>query len=142
MYAVSMCTSRLFVDRLLGRFGTVRTVRTLMAIAGIGFLPALLAPNPFTGLLGLAAVGIGFSPVIPAAFRASSHIPGISPGPALAIVSGVTWGGILCGPPLVGVLAAAAGIGPALGLVIMCAVVVIACCASVLRIGAVENLKT
>ncbi|MEV4890681.1 MFS transporter [Nonomuraea sp. NPDC055795] len=140
VYAVSMFTSRLFIDRVLGRFGTVRTVRALMVLAGLGFLPALLVPHPVTAIAGLMAVGLGFSPVIPAALRASSKIPGIAPGPALATVSGLTWGAMMCGPPLVGGLAAVSGVGVALGLVLAFAIVVIGCFAYALRLGAVEAL--
>jgi hypothetical protein len=54
--------------------------------------------------------------VIPAVFSAAGRIPGLHPGRAVATVSACGWTGFVCGPPLIGHLAALASLPLALGL--------------------------
>jgi hypothetical protein len=53
---------------------------------------------------------------VPAAFSAAGRIPGLHPGTAVATASACGWAGYVCGPPLIGRLAALASLPAALGL--------------------------
>jgi MFS family permease len=140
-YALSMCCGRLVADRLVTRFGPARTVRVLVLVAAAGFGSALAMPAPLSAVLGLMALGLGFSPVIPLVYRSSTRVPGTSPGPALAGVSSAGWIGLVCAPPLIGTLAQISTLPAALSLIVAFAVV-IAVAAGVTRFGSTANLTT
>jgi hypothetical protein len=53
---------------------------------------------------------------VPAVFSAAGRIPGLHPGVAVATASACGWAGFVCGPPLIGHLAAVASLPAALGL--------------------------
>jgi hypothetical protein len=53
-------------------------------------------------IAGFAALGLGLAGVVPTLFRSAADEPGVSTGPALAVVSSLGYLGFLAGPPLVG----------------------------------------
>jgi MFS family permease len=72
----------------------------------LGTVPAVIA--------GWVCAGLGLSIVIPVLFSAAGRIAGVPQAHALAAVSGVTYVGFLAGPPVIGFLAEAIGLGVAL----------------------------
>jgi predicted MFS family arabinose efflux permease len=133
-YAVSMCCGRLAGDRIVARFGPVATVRCSALIAAVGLGSALLLPGMTSALAGLILLGMGFSTVIPLVIRASSRVPDTA-GRNLGLVTSVGSVGMVCGPPLIGVAAAAATLPAALSLVVASAVVVLASAPAVRAAG-------
>lgn len=138
-YAASMCCGRLAGDRVVQRFGPATIVRSSALVAAVGFGTALLLPGTASGLAGLILLGLGFSTVIPQVIRASSRIPRIAAGYSLGVVTGVGSVGMVCGPPLIGVAAAAVTLPAALGLVVASAVVVAAAAPGVRAAGREER---
>jgi fucose permease len=94
----------------LGRDGAVRA-GALLSIAGVictvagGWVPL--------AFLGAALWALGVCLVFPAAISAAGETPG-RPADAIAAVSTVGYGGLLVGPPVIGVLADHVGLGHAL----------------------------
>ncbi len=122
-FALTMGIGRLIADQGVERAGaaTVVTAGAVLAALGLGIGLAIAAPS--TSLLGFALMGLGLSAVFPLALRASGRAE-LSPGPALAAVSTVGYGGFLLGPPLIGILADGTGLRAAL--VVVCALCLLA----------------
>jgi MFS family permease len=99
------------------RFGAGRVVRVSSTVAAVGLAAALLLGSPAAGIVGFGLVGLGIANIIPVLFGAAARVPGIEPGRGLAAVATTGYLGFLIGPPLIGLVADAIGLGPGLALV-------------------------
>jgi fucose permease len=115
-FALAMLVVRLSGNRLLSRYRPDRLIPALALVATAGFAAALLIGRPAAALAGFACLGIGLASVVPAVFSAAGRIPGLHPGTAVATASACGWAGYVCGPPLIGRLAAVVSLPAALGL--------------------------
>ena len=113
-----------FVGRLLGdpmsdRWGKPQVARTggLVAAAGMGLV--LVAPTPWVALVGFGLAGFGCATLVPAAFEAAAHVPGLQEGTGVTLVGWLMRLGFLLTSPLIGTIADQAGLraGMALPLV-------------------------
>lgn len=116
-FAFAMVLVRLRADRFLARHDMGRMLSLLAGVATVGFGGALLVGTPVVVLLGLAALGGGLAGVIPSVFSAAGKLPGVPSASGIAAVSASGWAGFVCGPPLIGQLAAATSLPVALGLI-------------------------
>ena len=116
-FSIAMAAGRFCGDALTARLGEVRLVRIGGILAAAGLSIALLVPGAVATLFGLAAVGLGFSGIVPIVFSAAGRTPGVEPGVALATVTTMGYGGFLIGPPLIGFAAEWIGLPGALGLI-------------------------
>ena len=105
-------------------------------MAAVGLGAALLLGHPAIGVVGCALVGLGIANIIPVLFSAAARVPGLPPGQALAAVATTGYLGFLAGPPLIGVVAEAAGLAVGLGLVSG------ACAFVALKAGALPEAST
>lgn len=119
LFSFAMASSRVFGDRLNGRFGPVALARGggLLAASALAF--ALLSGSTAAALVGFAAMGAGLGVVVPVLFRAGGSTPGVSAGAGVAAVSTIGWMGFLAGPPAIGVAADAVGLRTALAIVVV-----------------------
>ncbi|HGM6155412.1 TPA: MFS transporter [Pseudomonas aeruginosa] len=102
---VAMVVGRLFGDRLRGRIDDAPLLRGLGSLATLGMLVALFSPWPALSIAGFGVVGLGLSVMVPIVISAAGNQPGIDPVIGVAAVSTVGYGGLLMGPPLIGLLA-------------------------------------
>jgi MFS family permease len=116
-FSLAMAAGRFTGDALVGRLGPRRVLRGSSAVAAVGLGTALLLGHPAIGVVGCALVGLGIANIIPVLFSAAARVPGVPPGQALAAVATTGYLGFLAGPPLIGVVAEAAGLAVGLGLV-------------------------
>ncbi|GIG68900.1 MFS transporter [Phytomonospora endophytica] len=116
---------RLLGDRLVDRFGqrTVARAGGLLVAAGMGL--ALAFPTVPGTILGFAASGLGVATLVPAAMHEADEIPGLRTGTGLTLVSWLMRLGFLLSPPLVGLVADAAGLRVGLLVVPLAGVLVI-----------------
>jgi MFS family permease len=105
---------RLLGDGLVTRFGDRAVAIAGSALAGSAMALALAVPTAPGTVLGFAAVGLGIGTLIPAAMRAADAVPGLPRGLGLALVGTLNRVSLLAGPPLVGLVADAAGLRVAL----------------------------
>ncbi|MDX2149787.1 MAG: MFS transporter [Bryobacteraceae bacterium] len=112
-FSAAMTAGRLGGDRLSLRLGRVTTVRAGTLLGAAGLVVALLASSPLQALAGFAAVGAGFSVVVPLIFSAAARRAS-SAGVGMATVVTAGYAGLLTGPPLIGALAAATSLRTAL----------------------------
>jgi MFS family permease len=106
-FAVTMAVVRLVGDRVIRRFGPVRTVR----LSGI-----CAAPSVAIGLCGFALLGAGVALVVPLAFSAAGRV-GPHPARSIAGVAGVAYASGLAAPGVIGGIASASTLTAAFALV-------------------------
>jgi MFS family permease len=121
-FSLCMAIGRLAGDWLVGRIGTVNTVRGGGLVAAAGLATALLGPSVGLALVGFAGVGLGLSIVFPLLVSAAARRNEVPCGAAIGAVSTLGYFGFLAGPPLLGFVAHGTSIGTALWIVVaLCA---------------------
>jgi MFS family permease len=80
-----------------------------MACALAGLLVAVFGGTVPAVLTGFALIGLGYGVIMPLAFSRAASDPVIAPGPALAGVATLGYGGMLLGPPVIGFVAEGTG---------------------------------
>jgi hypothetical protein len=130
VFSIAMGTGRLLADRLWTRWGSTGLLRRCGALAAIGFAAGLLPASAPAAVAGFAALGLGLAGVVPTLFRAGADEPGVSTGPALAVVSSLGYLGFLAGPPLIGGVAQLTSLRLACGLLALAGLLVMALASS------------
>lgn len=109
-FMIMMASGRFMADRLIVRFGRKHVMQICGILISTGLFTSVLFPYLITSTLGFMLVGLGVSSIVPTVYSVAGTNKKISPGIALATVSSVSFLGFLMGPPLIGYIAAAAGL--------------------------------
>ncbi|MDW5595521.1 MFS transporter [Conexibacter stalactiti] len=104
-FAGGMAIGRFCGDALNHRIGPARLLRWGSAAASLALAATLLSGEPLLALPALALAGLGLANGVPLLFSAAGRSREMSPGPAIAAVSTMSYGGLLAGPPLLGFVA-------------------------------------
>ncbi|GAA2265277.1 MFS transporter [Streptomyces amakusaensis] len=115
-FALTMAVARLVGDRVVDRFGPVRTVRSGGVLATAGGLLVVLAPHPALAVSGFGLIGLGVAVVVPLAFAAAAR-SGPRPAQAIAGVATITYTSGLIAPSAIGAVADATSLIVSFGLV-------------------------
>ncbi|MFE2165529.1 MFS transporter [Streptomyces sp. NPDC059447] len=115
-FALTMAVARLVGDRVVDRFGPVRTVRAGGVVATAGGLLVVLARHPAAALAGFGMIGLGIAVVVPLAFAAAGR-SGPAPAQAIAGVATITYTSGLIAPSAIGAVADATSLVWSFGLV-------------------------
>lgn len=115
-FALTMAVARIAGDRVVDRFGAVRTVRTGGVLATVGGVLVVTAPNVVLALCGFGLMGLGIAVVVPLAFAAAGR-SGSNPSRAIAGVATITYTSGLIAPSAIGSLAEATSLVVSFGLV-------------------------
>ncbi|MGA4843182.1 MFS transporter [Streptomyces sp. G45] len=130
-FTLTMAIARLVGDKVVDRFGSVRTVRVGGLLAALGGLFVVTAPHAALAMTGFALMGLGIAVVVPLAFAAAGR-SGPNPSQAIAGVATITYTSSLIAPSAIGTLADATSLVAS-----FCLVTALACglmvCAGVLR---------
>lgn len=116
-FSVAMAITRLSGDRVLGRLGAARTLGISGVIAAAGMLVVVLARGTVMALAGFAGAGVGVAVVFPAVISAAGRSGEGSTSANIAGVMTLGYVGTLVEAPLVGLVAARAGLRVGLGVV-------------------------
>jgi MFS family permease len=119
-FTLTMAVARFAGDRMVDRFGSVRTVRASGVLAVLGGLLVVLAGHPAMAMCGFALMGLGIAVVVPLCFAAAGR-SGPNPSQAIAGVATVTYTSGLIAPSAIGGLAQAAGLVASFALVTLLA---------------------
>ncbi|KOG36215.1 MFS transporter [Streptomyces wedmorensis] len=119
-FALTMAVARLVGDRVVDRFGAVRTVRVGGAVATLGGLMVVLAPHAAVAMAGFGLIGLGIAVVVPLAFAAAGR-SGPNPSQAIAGVATITYTSGLIAPSAIGGIADATSLVFSFGLVTLLA---------------------
>ncbi|MFJ9639475.1 MFS transporter [Streptomyces sp. NPDC101178] len=103
-FALTMAVARLAGDRIVDRFGAVRTVRVGGVLATAGGLLVVFSPSPAAAMGGFGLLGLGVAVVVPLAFAAAGR-SGPNPSQAIAGVATITYTSSLIAPSAIGALA-------------------------------------
>ncbi|MEU1853309.1 MFS transporter [Streptomyces sp. NPDC019990] len=137
-FTLTMAVARIAGDRIVDRFGAVRTVRASGVLAVLGGLLIVVAERPAVAMTGFALMGLGIAVVVPLCFAAAGR-SGSNPSLAIAGVATITYTSGLIAPSAIGMVAQATSL-----MVSFCLVTVLSCgvvaFAGVLRPG--ERTKT
>ena len=116
-FALAMIVSRLSGDRILEKFGPVKTVKLGGYIGGaamgLGIAIAVPLSHSHQSIalviadLGFVTAGLGIGPMVPAMMVAAASLPGIAPSVALARIGIIGLGAYFIGPTVTGGLAQA-----------------------------------
>ncbi|MET9147392.1 MFS transporter [Streptomyces sp. NPDC004042] len=132
-FTLTMAVARIAGDRVVDRYGSVRTVRAGGLLAVVGGLLVVLAGHPAVAMGGFALMGLGIAVVVPLCFAAAGR-SGPNPSQAIAGVATITYTSGLVAPSAIGGLAQATSLVVSFGLVtvLACGLAVFA---GVLRAG-------
>jgi fucose permease len=134
VFAGAMTTMRLVGDRLLEFFGSVRLLRTLIALGTVALAGALALARVDTAMIAFVLLGLGMATVVPTAFAAAGRradaLAGGAAGEAsaaraVALLSGFGYTGLLLGPPVIGWLAQVTSLTWALSLLVLLVAVIV-----------------
>ncbi|HEU4424686.1 MAG TPA: MFS transporter [Pilimelia sp.] len=131
VFSLAMAAGRFAGTPITERLGRDRVVRAGGLLSAAGVAVTLLGPGTPVALAGAVLWALGISLVYPAAMSAAGERPD-RPADAIAAVAAVGYGGLLLGPPLIGVLAQHVGLGRAL-LVVMALAAAVAALAPATR---------
>jgi MFS family permease len=129
----AMTLGRFTGDRLVERFGEVRWIRWSMAAVAIVMTAALVVGTPLAFVVASAVSGFGVATLFPAAMRAASRLPGVTPATGVALVTWFSRIGFVISPLAVGLIAQGAGIAWGVGIVVVAAIAVIPLAGAALR---------
>ncbi|GAA1417629.1 MFS transporter [Streptomyces thermospinosisporus] len=105
-FTLTMAIARIAGDRVVDRFGAVRTVRVSGIVAVAGGLLIVPAEHPAAAMTGFALMGLGIAVVVPLCFAAAGR-SGSNPSLAIAGVATITYTSGLIAPGAIGLLAQA-----------------------------------
>jgi MFS family permease len=112
-FTLAMAAGRFGGDAVRERMEAPAIVRACSLMTAVGLLGFVLSPNAFIAALMLILMGAGVSLVFPIAVTSVSTKGG-SPSANIASLSLAVMAALLTGPPLIGILAEAFGLGAAL----------------------------
>lgn len=102
VFALAMTAGRLSGTAVVQRFGPARALVAGGSTATAGMLLGALAPTAWAACLGFAIAGLGLANIFPIAIARAGEAGGAD---GVAVASTVGYGGMLLGPPAIGLLA-------------------------------------
>ncbi|MQY13245.1 Inner membrane protein YbjJ [Streptomyces sp. RB5] len=108
-FALTMAVARLLGDRVVERFGPVRSVRVSGVVGVLGGVLVVTAGNAAQAMAGFGLLGIGMALVVPLAFGAAAR-RGPAPAQAIAGVATITYSSSLIAPAAIGAIADASSL--------------------------------
>ena len=120
-FSAAMVVARVLGDATVSRFSRQQVLSVGALLAGVGVALAIAAPA--AGPAGFALVGLGIANAAPILFSAAGRA-GPAASAAVAAVATLGYGGMLLGPPLIGVLADAIGLRAAFAVLVAAMVAV------------------
>jgi len=114
VFSAAMAAGRFGADALRTRWPEGRLLAAGAAMAGMSMAVLLGLGHAGAALVGYALMGIGLAPAVPILYAAATRIPGVPRAVGIAAVSSIGYAGFMLGPPAIGSLARAFGLGHAL----------------------------
>ncbi|MFJ8536741.1 MFS transporter [Streptomyces sp. NPDC093591] len=119
-FTLTMALARIAGDKVVDRYGAVRTVRCSGVLATLGGVLIVVSDHPAVAMAGFALLGLGIAVVVPLCFAAAGR-SGPNPSQAIAGVATITYTSGLVAPSAIGGLAQATSL-----MVSFCVVTVLA----------------
>ena len=132
-FALAMASGRFLGDFLIARFGATRMLRMSGVLMAAGVATAVIVQAWPAMIAGFTMVGFGIANLVPVLFGAAGRAHENGAGPGLATVTTLGYFGFLAGPPLIGALAAVAGLPLAFTTVVLFGAIIATLGVSILR---------
>ena len=100
-FMIMMASGRFVGDKIISRYGRKRSLQVSGVIISTGMFISVIFPYLVPATIGFMMVGVGVSGIVPMVYSIAGTNTKVSPGIALAMVSGVSYFGFLMGPPLI-----------------------------------------
>ncbi len=126
IFAAVMAAMRLFGGPLVTWIGTRGILLYGGLFASVGLLVVVFAPWPLLSAAGFGLVAIGLANTMPVLFSVAARTPGAAPSVNVAAVATTALVGFLVGPPAIGFTAQYLGLGMAIGLLSIAALIIAA----------------
>lgn len=110
IFNILMVVTRLAGGVIIEWLGPVRTAQISAVSALMGSLIVVGSEVLWLAYIGFGFMGIGYAVIVPLVFSRAANDLDTPPGPALASVATLTYGGMLLGPPLLGFVAQLTGL--------------------------------
>ena len=137
-FAVSEGGTRIFAGPVVDRLGRARTVRLTTALGAIGVVGFILAGNEWVVLLCVVLWAVGVSMGFPLGMSAAAE-SGPDPAARISVVASIGYFANLAGPPVIGALAASAGLLRAMWLIAALFIAAFAAAGSFTTRGAIAD---
>ncbi len=137
-FAIAMATGRFAGTPIIERLGRARAVRIAGCLTGLGVVVTVGLPWVGATYAGALLWGLGVALVFPAAMSAGGEVSGRA-ADGIAAVSTIGYAGFLIGPPMVGFLAHAVGLGRALLALLLLAATIVALAPALRPVSAAEQ---
>jgi len=127
LFSTGMTAGRLGGDAIGLRFGHRILLQWGGAAAAAGLVLGLVSLNAPLTMFGFSLMGLGAPNIVPVLFSQAGRQRVMPPGMAIAVITTVSYGAILAGPGLVGLLASWLGLAEAFWLFVALMLAVAAC---------------
>jgi fucose permease len=124
-FAGAMAAGRFGGTWVLSRISRVNALRASGVLASASVLALVAVDSTATGLVAMVGWGLGVALVFPAAMSAGAENAD-RPAQGIATVATIGYGGFLVGPPMIGFVAGASGLGVGLLVVSLLLLLVVA----------------
>lgn len=104
-FAGMMTICRLLGDKIVSTLGRKLVLTAGAALAVIGVVTAVYAPNPLIAIIGFAIVGIGASNIVPQTMSYAATVREVPIQKSILVVNAIGYIGSLFGPAFIGFLA-------------------------------------
>ncbi|KGJ92958.1 MFS transporter [Colwellia psychrerythraea] len=104
-FSMLMVLSRLSVHFFIEEYGVINIVKGCSLFSLFGAVIIVLVSSPYLALIGFAFMGIGYSVIVPLVFSKAASINQQKSGRVIAFVATFAYGGMLCGPVVIGLIA-------------------------------------
>jgi MFS family permease len=123
-YAIAMATARFSGDWLAQRVSGKNILHGsgLLIAAGLGC--TLLSHSWWPAVFGLMLAGTGVANIVPVIWSVAGRDTRMGAGPAISATATIGYCGFLTGPPIIGSLAVMIGLRQAMGVIVLCGIIV------------------
>ena len=125
IFSSAMAICRLAGGPVVVMLGEKRIVLFGGVLITLGMAVVVLSPWAIVSPLGFALVAIGAANTIPVMMGAAARAPGVAPSTGVAATATGALLGFLIGPPIIGFIAHAMGLGVALGFLSLAGIVIV-----------------
>lgn len=103
-FQITMTLGRFIGDTISLKIGSARIITLGVALVIVGYILVLMT-NTYLAILGFAICGLGFSVMVPEAFRIGGNVKGVDSSQGVSFIAGTGYLGFLLAPPILGFLA-------------------------------------
>ena len=123
-YAIAMAAARFSGDWLAQRVSGKNILHGsgLLIAAGLGC--TLLSHSWWPAVFGLMLAGTGVANIVPVIWSVAGRDTRMGAGPAISATATIGYCGFLTGPPIIGSLAVIIGLRQAMGVIVLCGIIV------------------